>query len=129
MSGRMIKLTALALTIAALTFSDFPKDAHLTRISCETSDSIVFEISTRKKIYAANENIDVYYTVRNKSRKPVYLVTNPSEEVYIPETWIAVLRAPVDYMDPHDPYRNKIQKISVGKSLSGKRTIKAKTLE
>ena len=125
----MIKLTALALMIATLTFNQYPKDAHLNKISCETADSIVFEMSVRKKIYAANEDIDVFYIVSNKSRKTVYLVTKPSEEVTIPDSWIAVLPAPIDSNDPHYPYLNKIQKILPGKSFTGKRTIKAKTLD
>ena len=129
MSGRMIKLTALALAIATLTFIDFPKDAYLTKVTCETSDSIFFEMSVRKKVYAANEDIDLYYVVRNKGKRTVYLVTKPAEEVTIPDSWIAVLPAPVDYMDPHEPYLNKIQKIAAGRSFVGKRTIKAKTLE
>jgi hypothetical protein len=125
----MIKVAALALALATLTSNQFPKDAYLTRVSCETAESIVFEMSVTKKTYAADEDIDVNYVVRNKSRRTVYLVTKPSEEVRIPDTWIAVLPVPLDDPDPHYPYLNKLQKISPGKTFSGKRTIKAKTLE
>ena len=128
MSARMIKLTALALAIAALTSSQFPQDAYLTRISCETAESIAFEMSVTKKAYAADEDIEVNYVVRNRSRRTVYLVTKPSEEVHIPDTWIAVLPVPIDDSDPHYPYLNKLHKISPGKTFNGKRTIRAKTL-
>ena len=128
MSGRMIKLMALALMLATLPFSQYSKEAYLTRISCETDDSIVIEMSVRKKVYAENEDIDVYYTVRNKGKKTVYLVTKPSEEISIPDSWIAVLPAPIDSSNPHYPYLNKIDKIPADRSLTGKRTIKAKAL-
>jgi hypothetical protein len=35
----------------------------------KTDDSIVIEMSVRKKVYAENEDIDVHYTVRNKRRR------------------------------------------------------------
>lgn len=124
----MLRLAAITIACAATAFGQSAQGVRVLRVSSETADAISFQVSTRKGLYAENENIDVYYVVQNKSRKTVYLITNPATELRIPDSWIVELPDPIDFPDAHYPYRYRMIKLPPGKSYRGKRTIEAKKL-
>jgi hypothetical protein len=125
----MIKVAIAIIAFASVTFAQYPKDVTVFRASAETADAVVFQISTRKKVYAPDENIDVRFLVQNKGKKTIYLVINPATQMRISESWIVELPDPVEGPDAHIPYRYRMIKILPGKSYNGKRTVEAKKLQ
>ena len=126
----MLKLTAVIVILACAVSALGQKTdgVSVMKVSAETRDSVVFQMSVKKAMYGADENIDVRYQVHNKSRKTIHLVTKDYDPTTIPDSWIAVLREPIDSPDAHTPYTYKMIKIGPGKTYTGKRTVDAKTL-
>jgi hypothetical protein len=126
----MLKLTAVIVILACapLALGQKTEGVSVMKVSAETRDSVVFQMSVKKAVYGAQENIAVRYLVHNKGRKAIYLVTKDYDPTTIPDSWIAVLREPIDSPDAHTPYAYKMIKIGPGKSYTGTRTVEAKTL-
>ena len=124
----MFKLVTVTLACAAIAFSQKPEGFAVLKVSVETQDSIAFQVSVRKGVYGADENIDVYYQVHNRSKKTIYLVTKDSDEISISDSWVAELPDPIDSPDAHTRYSYRMIKIPPGKSYRGKRTVEAKKL-
>ena len=125
----MLKLAALLLFFAAAALDQEPKELTVMKASAETGDAIAFQISVRKTVYEADEDIKVQYVVQNKGRKTIYLVTKDSYETRIPDSWVVELSESIDPQDAHLSYRYRMIKISPGKSYRGRRTVETKILK
>ena len=125
---KFVAIVGFAMVCLGTTIAQDHPDATVTKVSAETDDSIVFQISVGKKNYSEQEDIAVNYLVQNKSRRSVYLVTAPSPLSRITEAFIVEFVDPIKGPDAHEQYDYELIKILPGKSHQGKLLIKAKVL-
>ena len=115
-------LLAFAVSVSA------QDDVKVSKISGETINSILFEISVSKTKIKRGEDIIVNYVVKNQSKKTIYFVTNPSSPTVRSHN-IGVLKiySQVIYPDAHYEYNYDLIKISPNNTYKNKLIIKAET--
>ena len=123
-----LTIAVFAIVCLAATHAQTEPDAKVLRLSAETEDSVVFQVSVGKKIFAREEDIHVNYVVENRSRKNIYLVVEPSPKLIFPDTFTLELAQPVVGPDDHAPFDYDLIKILAGKSYRGKLLIRAKEI-
>ncbi len=125
---KFVAIVGFAMACSGTTIAQYHPDATVTKVSAETDDSIVFQISVGKKNYSEQEDIVVNYLVQNKSGRSVHLVTVPSPVARITEAFIVEFLDPIKGPNAHEQYDYELIKILPGKSYQGKLLIKAKVL-
>lgn len=102
-------------------------NVNVKKISAETGDSILFQISIDKPSITRGEDIIINYNVTNKGSKDVYLLTIPPPlDVRTVDVGILEILSPIIYPDAHFRYTYNLIKIRPKKSYKGTLNISAK---
>lgn len=119
----VITISELITIFAQTTYPE----AKIAKMIVETKDLIVIQISISKNTFILGDNIPINYQITNKSNKVVYLVVEPSPQVFIDENYVLELVQPVTLPDDHMPYDYDLVKIPPQKTYKGNLSIDAKS--
>ncbi|MBX3299988.1 MAG: hypothetical protein KF736_11060 [Acidobacteria bacterium] len=101
-------------------------DAKMTKLSVQTDDLITIEVTTLKNTLVRGDDIVINYRIANYNKKTIFLVSEPSQPIFINEDFIIELMKPVRLPDDHRVYDYDLIKISPQKVYKGNLIIKAK---
>lgn len=125
--ARYVKLTKIFMLILSsacgltsiFAQNTFP-EAKITRIATTTTDLIEVQASVSADTFQRGDDIPIYYSVKNRSEKPVYLVTEPHSSVIVEDLSILRLIPPVRGVYDHVDYNYDLIKVSPHKVYRGK---------
>ncbi len=105
---------------------DASPDARITKIAAQTTDLIEVEVNVPKVTFRRGEDIPLNYSITNRSKKTVFLVTESDSPVMIEDLSILRVLEPVRGVYDHVVYDYDFIKILAEKTYKGKLIIKAK---
>ena len=110
-------------------FGETDNKAKILYVVSQTEDLVDFRISLKKNIYEAREDIAINYQVRNKSKKDVFVVTEPLIRLSsTTDRWMLQLDSPVQYPDEFKKYNYRLVKISPGRAYQSTLVIERKQI-
>ena len=101
-------------------------EAKIAKLSVQTDDLITIDVTTLKNALVRGDDIVIDYRITNKNRKTIFLVSEPSQPIFINEDFVIELMKPVRLPDDHRVYDYDLIKISPQKAYNGKLMIKSK---
>lgn len=120
----LIAVTGCGL-ISTFAQDTFP-EAKITKIATQTTDLIEVQITVPKDTFRRGDDIQLNYSVTNRSKKTVFLVVEADSYVIVEDLFILRLTQPVRGVYDHVIYDYDLIKILPQKTHKGKLIIKAK---
>lgn len=114
----LIFVFIVSSSMSAFAQATYP-EAKVRKMTIETEDLIVVQVSISKNIFRRGEDIPLNYLVTNKSNKAIYLVVEPSPQVFIDENYVIELLQPVKLPDDHVRFDYDLIKILPQKIYKG----------
>ncbi len=100
--------------------------ALVTKVTTETADQIVFQISVTNVDFRFTDDKLIRYSVTNNSRKPIYLIAATSERtIKVKDTSVLEIASPIVYPDAHLSFGYSFVEVKPGRSQHGNYTIPA----
>lgn len=108
----------LLLSFAAAPINGQERRANVNRVTATTSDKLLFTAWVMRQNINLGQDIVVYYTVENHSRKSIYLVRDNTSQTVIENDNI-IFPSPLVLIGGHEAYNYNFTKVARGDSYRG----------